>query len=261
MKPLNIRIVGILLGLCLIPFTALAAGIELSIGGWRQSPGGDLSIKGASTLDNLNINDDLKYDNETRLTGRIKIDTPLLFPNIYLMASPMSFKEIGSKNGTFQFGDVNFNGNVPFTSELKLDHYDVGFLYGIPLLKTATTGILNIDLGLNARIIDFKARITGQDSVTTQTVTESKAFIIPMPMLYAGFQVKPIKWIALEGEARGITYGKNHYYDLIGRVKVKPYGPFFGAAGYRYEKVKIDMEDVKAKIDFGGPFGEVGVEF
>jgi len=260
MKRLYSCITGILLVVCLVPLTAQAAGIELSIGGWRQSPGGNLSIKAVSALDNLSIKDDLKYGTETRLMGRVKIDTPLLFPNVYLMATPMNFEETGSKNSTFKFGDVTFNGNAPFTSELKLDHYDVGFLYGIPMLKTATTGILNIDLGLNARIIDFKARITGQDT-NSQPVSESKTMVIPMPMLYVGFQVKPIKWIALEGEARGITYGKNHYYDLIGRVKVKPYGPFFGAAGYRYEKVKIDVEDVKAKIDFGGPFGEVGLEF
>jgi outer membrane protein len=260
MKRLNTWIVGVLLVVCLVPLTAQAAGIELSIGGWKQSPGGNLSIKAVSALDTLDIKDNLKYGNETRLMGRIKIDTPLFFPNIYLMATPMSFKEIGSKNGTFQFGDVTFNGNAPFTSELKLDHYDVGFLYGIPLLKTATAGILNIDLGLNARIIDFNARITGQDT-NNQPVTESKAVVIPMPMLYAGFQVKPVKWIALEGEARGIVYGKNHYYDLMGRVKVKPYGPIFGAAGYRYEKVKLDVEDVKAKVDFGGPFAEVGLEF
>ncbi len=261
MKRLHPWITGVLMVLCLVPLTAQATGIELSIGGWRQTPGGNLSIKAVTELDNLSIKDDLKYGNETRLMGRIKIDTPLLFPNIYLMATPMNFKEIGSKNTSFTFGDNTFNANTPFTSELKLDHYDVGFLYGIPLLKTATAGILNIDLGLNARIIDFKARITGQDSITLQTITESKAIVIPMPMLYAGFQVKPVKWIALEGEARGITYGKNHYYDLIGRVKVKPFGPVFAAAGYRYEKVKLDVEDVKAKIDFGGPFAEVGLEF
>ena len=45
------------------------------------------------------------------------------------------------------------------------------------------------------------------------------------------------------------------------RAKLKPVGPFFGAAGYRYEKVKIDINDVKAEVSFGGPFGEVGVEF
>jgi outer membrane protein len=173
----------------------------------------------------------------------------------------LRFSETGSKNTSFQFGNVSFAANVPFTSELKLDHYDLGLFYGVPGLKTATVGLLNVDLGLDARVIDFKARVTGQDSTTLVTVSESKSVVIPLPMLYLGFQVKPVKWIAAEGEARGITYGGNHYYDLIGRVKVKPLGPVFAAAGYRYEKVKIDRDDLKAHAHFGGPFGEVGVEF
>jgi len=261
MKRLKVWIGGGALILALAPGAASATGIELAVGGWNQTPKGDISYKPITGLDNLSIKDNLKYSDENRVFGRIKIDTPLLFPNIYLMATPMEFSETGNKNTQFRFGNTSFNGNFPFTSELKLDHYDIGLFYGIPALKTVTGGILNIDLGVDARIIDFKARITGQDTTTLQTITESKAVIIPMPMLYLGFQVKPVKWLAAEGEARGIAYGGNHYYDLIGRVKIKPFGPVFAAAGYRYEKVKIDRDDVKAKASFGGPFAEVGVEF
>jgi outer membrane protein len=261
MKRLKVWIAGGVLSLALMPGAATAAGIELAVGVWNQTPKGDISYKPVTGLDNLSIKDNLKYSDETRVFGRIKIDTPLLFPNIYLMATPMEFSETGSKNTSFQFGDRTFAANVPFTSELKLDHYDIGLSYGIPALKTVTGGILNIDLGIDARIIDFKERVTGLDSVSGLTVTDSKSVIIPMPMLYLGFQVKPVKWIAAEGEARGITYGGNHYYDLIGRVKLKPFGPVFAAAGYRYEKVDIDRDDVKAKASFGGPFGEIGIEF
>jgi outer membrane protein len=259
MKKLKVWIAGGLLTLALTPGAASAAGIELSVGVWNQTPKGDISYKAISEIDNLSIKDDLKYSDETRVFGRVKIDTPLFFPNIYLMATPMSFSETGSKNASFNFGNVFIDANVPFTSELKLDHYDIGLYYGIPGLKTATAGILNVDLGLDARIIDFKARVTGQEAGLI--VSESKALVITLPMLYLGFQVKPVKWIAAEGEARGVAYGGNHYYDLIGRVKIKPFGPVFAAAGYRYEKVKIDRDDLKAKASFGGPFGEIGVEF
>ncbi|MBC8018686.1 MAG: TIGR04219 family outer membrane beta-barrel protein [Verrucomicrobia bacterium] len=265
MKRLKLWIAGGLLTLALAPGAASAAGIELSVGVWNQSPDGDISYKAISALDNLSIKDDLKYSDETRIFGRVKIDTPLFFPNFHLMATPLNFSETGIKNTSFnipfQFGNVRIDANVPFTSELKLDHYDIGLSYGVPVLKTATAGILNVDLGLDARFIDFKARITGRNTDTGLIVTESKAVIIPLPMLYLGFQVKPVKWIAAEGEARAVAYGGNHYYDLIGRVKIKPFGPVFAAAGYRYEKVKIDRDDVKAKASFGGPFGEIGVEF
>lgn len=260
MKRLNVWLAGGLLTLALAPGVASATGIELSVGAWNHNPNGDVSYKGTSAQDTLSIKDNLKYSDETKVFGRIKIDTPLFFPNIYLMATPMEFSKTGNKNTSFQFGNATIPANTPFTSELKLDHYDVGLFYGVPALKTVTAGILNVDLGLNARIIDFKARVSGQDPFGNP-VSDSKAVVIPLPMLYLGFQVKPVKWLAAEGEARGIVYGKNHYYDLIGRLKFKPLGPVFAAVGYRYETVKIDRDDVKAKADFGGPFGEVGIEF
>lgn len=260
MKKLKVWIAGGLLALAMTPGSASAVGLELSVGVWNQIPKGDISFKATGGQDNLSIKNDLKYSDETRLFGRVKIDTPLFFPNIYLMATPLEFSEPGVKATPFNFGNATFTANVPFTSELQLDHYDIGLTYGVPALKTVTANILNVDLGLNARIIDFKSRVT-QNSISGLTVTDSKAVVIPMPMLYVGFQVKPIKLLAAEGEVRGITYGKNHYYDLIGRVKVKPFGPVFAAAGYRYEKVNIDTDDVKAKASFGGPFGEIGIEF
>ena len=155
----------------------------------------------------------------------------------------------------------NFAANAPFASELKLDHYDVGFYYGIPGLKIATAGILNVDLGLDLRIIDFKERITGQDATSGQTVTQSESFIFPAPMLYLGLQVKPVNWLAVEAEGLGLAYGGNYYYDLIGRGKLKLFGPIFVAGGYRYEKIHMDTNDAKADARFSGPFGEGGIEF
>lgn len=260
MKTLKVWIAVGLLALAMTPVSASATGIELSVGVWNQVPNGDISFNATTGRDNLSIKNDLKYSDETRIFGRVKIDTPLFFPNIYLMATPLEFSKPGVKNTSFNFGNVLFAANVPFTSELKLDHYDIGLTYGVPALKTVTANILNVDLGLDARIIDFKSRVT-QNSISGLTVTDSKAMVIPMPMLYLGFQVKPVKLLAAEGEVRGIAYGKNHYYDLIGRLKIKPFGPVFAAAGYRYEMVNIDTDDVKAKARFGGPFGEIGIEF
>lgn len=261
MKRLQVCVVGGLLILVLTTGIASAAGIELSVGVWNQAPIGDIAHKSDTGQDNLSIKNDLKYSDETRVFGRVKIDTPLLFPNIYLMATPLRFSETGIKNTSFQFGNVSVAANVPFTSELKLDHYDIGLYYGVPALKTVTAGILNVDLGLDVRVIDFQERVTGQDSLSGLTVTDTNTVVVPLPMLYLGFQVKPVKWLAAEGEARGITYEGNYYYDLIGRVKIKPFGPVFAAAGYRYEKIKLDRDDIRVNANFGGPFGEVGVEF
>jgi outer membrane protein len=122
-------------------------------------------------------------------------------------------------------------------------------------VKTATLGKLNVDAGLNFRFIDVKAE------VKQGSTHESKSFWLPLPMVYVGAQLKPIKDFAIEAEIRGIALGGNHFYDLIGRLKYNVVGPAFIAAGYRHEDVKIDSKDVKANLKFSGPFVEAGVEF
>ena len=106
------------------------------MGIWRQDPSGDIGYKGES----LSLDNELKYDTKSKVFGRVKIDMPLVIPNIYLMATPMKFDGDGSKNANFTFGDKTFAGNAPFSSSLKLDHYDVALYYGLPFLKTATLG-------------------------------------------------------------------------------------------------------------------------
>lgn len=242
-----------LLSFLSIPQLASAVGFEAAAGIWNQDPSGDISYKGES----LSVENELKYDSKTKIFGRVKIDMPLMLPNIYLMATPMKFEADGSKNASFTFGDRTFTGNVPFSSSVQLDHYDIALFYGVPFLKTATLGKLNVEVGLNARIIDFEAEI----NQPTTGIKESKSMTIPVPMIYLGAQFKPVNWLGFEAEARGIAYSGNHYYDLIGRVKIKPIGPIFIAGGYRYEDIKIDKSDVKANLTFSGPFAEVGVEF
>ncbi len=240
-----------------IPQVAHSIGFEAAVGGWKQDPSGDVSYKGES----LDVEKDLKYDSETRVFGRVKIDMPAVLPNIYLMATPMKFEADGSRSTNFTFGDKTFNASLPFSSKLQLDHYDIAFYYGLPFLKTASLGKLNAEIGLNARIIDLKAEVKGRETGSGTEIQESKSLTIPVPMIYVGAQIKPIKAISIEGEARGIAYSGNHYYDLIGRLKIKPIGPVFIAGGYRYEDIKIDKSNIKANIKFDGPFAELGLEF
>lgn len=237
----------------LVPQIASAVGFEATVGMWRQAPSGDISYKGET----LSVENELKYDSKTKVFGRAKIDMPLGLPNIYLMATPMEFKDEGSKNINFTFGDRTFTANVPFKSSVQADHYDICLYYGLPFLKKATLGKLNAEVGLNSRIIDFKAEI---DQSATG-IKESKSLTVLVPMVYTGLQFKPAKFIGAEVEARGVAYSSNHYYDLIGRLKIKPFGPVFVSGGYRYEDIKIDKSGVKASLKFKGPFVEAGVEF
>ncbi len=239
---------------------SFAIGLEVAGGVWGQGPSGDLSYKSDLTTDKLDIENDLNFDRKYKAFGRVKLDMPGILPNIYFIATLMKFEETGSKTTNFTFGDETFNVTLPFTTMLQLHHYDIALYYSLPFLSTASAGKLNADLGLNARIIDFKAEVTGKD-ISSADIIETETFTIPVPMIYAGIQINATDMIALEGEFRGIAYDSNHYYDFIGRVKIRPVKQIFIAGGYRHEDIKIDHSDVKASIKFKRPFAEAGLEF
>jgi outer membrane protein len=253
----KIFILSGLIFLLFIPTTALAWGVEIAGGAWYQSPSGNLSFDKTTHADDLDLEDDLNYDDKWQPSGRLKIDMPLFIPNIYIMATPMKWDESGNKDVSFKFGGETFQADVDFDSKLKMNHLDVALFYGLPFIKTATAGVLNIDLGLNFRLLDVKAEIKQKDL----GLKESESYFLPLPMVYGAMQIVPVDWLGLEFEGRGVAYSSNYYVSLIGRLKVKPFGPFFVAGGYRYDTVKIDYQDIDIDTEFEGPFAEAGFDF
>jgi outer membrane protein len=231
-KKLLMIISLLFLSVTINPSITNAIGVEFAVGGWRQSPQGQVSYKAITDTDFLDLEDDLKYDDETRIFGRLKIDMPLWIPNIYLMATPMKFDGIGQKNVDFKFGDNIFQGNIEFTSEINLDNYDLALYYGLPFVETATVGMLNVEVGVNVRLYDFEGRI----EQTATGLVESESFALPIPMVYLATQFRPFDRLGIEAEGRGVIFGDDKVYSLIGRLKLKVFGPLFIAGGYRYDK-------------------------
>jgi outer membrane protein len=257
MKRINLSVCHILLAVITIPSTAAALGLEVTAGAWYQSPKGQLAFKPDDAGDILDIENDLKYEDETQFLGRLKIDMPLLIPNVYVMATPMEFEGTGRKDLSFKFGDVNFVGSADFFSKTTLDNYDIALYYGIPLLETATLDKLNIDLGVNVRIIDFETKVTQESS----GIDETKSLTLPIPMVFAALQFRPIERLTFEAEGRGIAIGNDKTYSLLGRLRLNVIGPVFVTGGYRYDNIDIDEKGVVIDADFKGPFAEAGLSF
>ncbi|MFP4650166.1 MAG: TIGR04219 family outer membrane beta-barrel protein [Desulfobacterales bacterium] len=234
--------------------------VEGAVGGWQASPSGNLAYEGTDNLGtDLDLEDDLGYDDETDFTARLKIGMPLVIPNIYLMATPLEYEERSTRTEKFEFGDKEFEAKEEFRSRLTLDHYDIGLFYNIPLLRGFTLNTLSVEAGLNARIIDAEAVIEQEVSGTTRY--EKKSGTIPVPMVYLGLGLQPLDRLGLEAEVRGISYSDYEILSLIGRLKVDAVGPVFVSGGYRYDAYDVEDDDLEIDLDFSGPFLETGVDF
>lgn len=249
---------GVITLLLLLHFsatTSFALGIEAAIGGWEQSPDGKVSYQSSFASESIDLASEANYQDESRVYGRVKIDLPVL-PNFYFMATPMEFEGTGSKPIDFDFGGSPFDADVPFSSKTTINQYDLAIYYEVPLLETASLDTFNLEFGINVRRLEVDINIQQPASGYSEQVDET----LYVPMVYLGFQFRPIDQLAFEAEARGIGYSGSSYYDLIGRVKYKFAGPAFLSAGYRYEAIEIDEKDIVADLEFSGPFAEVGFD-
>jgi outer membrane protein len=232
--------------------------IEAAAGVWRPSPSGYVSYE---SDDRFDLEDVLNYDDETAFTGRLKIGLPFPVPSIYLMASSLRFKETGRTNSFSRFGDVIIVPGIAFDSKLSVDQYDIGLYYQFPLLKTATLNRLNVELGINAKIIDAKAEIVQETFAPLLVIRETEKDTLVAPMVYLGIQFRPIERLTMEGEFRGLSWRESNFYSLIGRLKVNAWGPLFIAGGYRYDTGDSTEFAFDFDVDFQGPFFETGLQF
>jgi len=113
----------------------------------------------------------------------------------------------------------------------------------------------------------FDGKLSGRESGTGQSISESKSITLPIPMGHLAVEIRPINQVSLVGELNYIGYGKNTYHDYIAGLRLNSHGLLrtplkpFVEVGYRYEKLKIDEESVKTDLKIKGLYGLVGVRF
>lgn len=231
-----------------------ALGVEAAVNLWGPTASGSLAYQALASNDRFDLEHEADLGREPNLGGRIKVDLPIL-PDLFFQATPLEFSGSGSKGATFSFGGHSYAADLPVNSHLVLDHYDLGLIFGVPLLETATLKTLNVDFGIIVRRQEVRAELS-QPS-TGQLARVDETYYLPMGYLAA--QVRLLKKISLEAELCGISYSGNHYYDLLGRVHFDLPGPLFLAGGWRYQKIELAEDGIQASVNFSGPFAEVGL--
>lgn len=255
----KMRTLMILVCLAVVPAMAHALpfiDVEAAVGGWMQNPSGDMGISD-SGMDGtmLDLESDMGFDGETNFSGRFNIDMPLVIPNIAIMATPMSFDGDGVLEKKFNFAGHEFDANVPYATDLTMDHFDVALYYGVPFLGLATLGTIGIDFGINVRLYQLEAEIRQNGDTVKESVD------VPIPMAYLAAQIEPVDTFGIEAELRGLSIGDNKMFSAIGRVRYQVLGPAFVAGGWRHDAIDIDEEGFEIDTTFSGPFIEAGLKF
>lgn len=238
------------------------ARLEIGVGAWDQNIRGDLYYNLYASPDVADVEDDLGLDSDVRGVAYLKWELPIL-PNLYLGVTPMKFEGRQIRDTSFEFGEYTFLADRPLKSKMVLNHYDIGFYYSLKLPDVASMKEVKLDLGLNLRTAELDVRVSG--SVATDDgirhARESKDYTLPIPMLYGAVQITPVDKISLEVEGRGVTLKGDHLFSFLSRIKFYVQKNFFIAAGYRFDYIRLDEDDLNIDSTVGGVLCETGFEF
>jgi hypothetical protein len=238
---------------------------EASIGVIQQKPRGYVSYLEESDNDRIDVKNDANLGDKTKPWAKFKLEHPIpVIPNIKLAYMPMKFDGSGNVARNINWGGQTYQANADFNLSVTLDRVDTTLYYNFPFIKTVTAGKLDVEFGLNVRTIMFEGKLSGT-TTGGQRVTESKSITLPIPMGHLAAEIRPINQVSLVGELNYIGYKNNAYYDYVAGLRLNspvrtPLKPFV-EVGYRYEKLKIDEQDVKIDLKIKGLYALVGVRF
>lgn len=248
-------------------FLAVAAPswalLEIGIAAWDQNIDGDLSYNlSQGAADGADLHRDLDLKKDIRGAGYLKLELPVL-PSLYLGVTPMSFEGTDVMDRPYRFGDYTFIKDRPLDTRMELNHFDVGFYYSLAMPDLGSLKMVKVDLGLNLRTAELDVAVTG--TVATENgekrVREAEDYTLPIPMLYGAVQITPEDKYSLEFEGRGVSLNDNHLVSVLGKVKYRLHDAVFVAAGYRYDYIRLDEDDLNLDSTVSGFFVETGVAF
>jgi len=246
---------NLVLAAMLLPAAATADILGVTVGAnyWNYDISGTARYETKDSSNDIDVNKDLGYDDGNLGHYYIELEHPVPFlPNVRVSKTDIDEDANGKLSKTVVYGGTIFFANEDVSSKVQLDQTDITLYYS-PL-----DTVVNIDVGLNAKYIDSKARITGAISGTQNSDVSGW-----VPMAYAGVGIDlPLTGLAVSADGSYIKYESSSFYDYTLRVTYT--SPWHVGADVGYRKIKLDLDDFDdsfADVEFDGPYAGLYLHF
>jgi outer membrane protein len=236
---------GLLATLTTAP-VAVSADIMSLYGGtgiWQSSPSGTLGNTGISLENTLNFDE----ENSNYLFIALEHPIPLL-PNLRLARTDLEWAGQGTVPAGTRLDEVVFPIEQTVTADLDLSHTEITLYYEV------LDNIIDLDLGLTARIFDGDASLIG---AAQQERVELDAVV---PMLYgkAGIDM-PFSGLSAAVSGNWINVDEFHLIDWSAQLNydfsIAPTLEAGLSIGYRSMLIEIDDQDeLQSDAEFDGLF-------
>jgi len=241
----------------LLLFSAAAAadtlGIRAGASYWKYDISGTARYKTRDSANDIDLNRDLGYDDGSANNYYLVLEHPVpLLPNVRLSYLDLDEDANGRLTRTVLYGNIIFPVNEAVSSQVQLKQTDITLYYSL------LDNVVNLDLGLNGKYIDSKARITGETAGTQDAKVSSW---VPMAYLAVGADL-PLTGLAVGADGSFSTYKDSDFYDYSLHASYTT--PWLLGVDVGYRKIKLNLDDFDnsfADVEFDGPYVGLYVHF
>ena len=228
-------------------------GVRAGANYWNYDISGTARYQTRDSSNDIDINNDLGYDDGSAGYYYSSLEHPLPFlPNVRLSYTNIDEDASGRLSRTVLFGNTTFFINEDVSSQFELKQTDVTLYYEL------LDNVVSLDLGLNGKYIDSKARITGSLSGTENTDISGW-----VPMAYAGAGADlPLTGLGVSADGSYVKYEGSSFYDFSVRASYTT--PWHLGVDVGYRKIKLDLDDFDdsfTDVEFDGPYAGAYITF
>ena len=236
-----------------LPASADMLGAWVGVNAWSYDINGTVRYQTPNAANDIDVNGDLGYSSENLASYYVVIEHPLpLIPNVKISQTSIDSSADGTIHGSATFGGKTFSNNEAVNSSLKLDQTDITAYWRI------LDNIANFDIGLTAKYLDTKTRLTG---ATVGTASANVSTWVPMA--YAGVGVDlPFSGLAVSADGSYIGYSGSNFYDYTVRATYDT--PWLLGVDVGYRRINLSLDDIDssyANLTFKGPYAGLYLHF
>jgi outer membrane protein len=229
--------------------TADFLGVEAGITGFSNNIDGNFKYKG----DLINTKDTIGIDETNSNIGIwVSFEHPApLIPNVKIKHVNLEYNGNKSLTNNTTFANKSFNANETIQSNIELTQTDFIAYYEV------LDNYVNLDLGLNLKLIDTKFKIASTSQVAQNDIST------PIPMLYTKAKVElPFSGAFAQAELSYMGYSGNTLYDAQASIGYESSLGLGANLGYRKINLKLDdVKDTSTNITVDGAFASVFYHF
>ncbi|MBV1921944.1 MAG: TIGR04219 family outer membrane beta-barrel protein, partial [Pseudomonadales bacterium] len=205
----------------------------------------------SSVVGDIDLEDDLNYDNSSGTYVYIAIEHPVPFlPNVLLTSTELDQSESSVITRTISFDNQTFTAGTAVDSTVDLSHVDATLYYEL------LDNWVNLDLGLTIRKFDGEIKLVSG----TDNAQEDIDFTIPLLYGKARFDL-PLTGVYVSASGNWIGVGSNNFLDSMVTIGYESTIGLGLEAGYRNITLSIDEDDFEADLGFSGIFAAATFHF